>query len=81
MNLKDEHVLNIIKQKLGGSIKLRSGVKAIRYRLNNKKGMIELIHRINGNIRHSSRLKQLESVCLNLNISLKYPEKLTINNG
>jgi ubiquinol-cytochrome c reductase cytochrome b subunit len=81
MNLKDEHALNIIKQTLGGSIKLRSGVKAIRYRLHNKKGMIELIHRINGNIRHSSRLKQLESVCLKLNISLKYPEKLTFNNG
>ena len=64
MSLQDEHALAIIKQKLGGSIKLRSGVKALRYRLHNNKGMIDLITRINGNIRHSSRLKQLEIVCL-----------------
>lgn len=64
MSLQDEHALAIIKQKLGGSIKLRSGVKVLRYRLHNNKGMIDLITRINGNIRHSSRLKQLEIVCL-----------------
>lgn len=52
MGLEDEHALAIIKQNLGGSIKLRSGVKALRYRLHNKKGMMELIKRINGNIRH-----------------------------
>ena len=59
MALHDEHALAIIKQKLGGSIKKRSGVKALRYRLHNNKGMIDLITRINGNIRHTSRLKQL----------------------
>ena len=62
MGLKDEHALAIIKQNLGGSIKLRSGVKALRYRLHNKLGMLELINRINGNIRHTSRIKQLEKV-------------------
>src|SRR5271155_381597 len=31
MSLEDTHALLIIKNKLGGSIKLRSGVKAIRY--------------------------------------------------
>ena len=63
MALPDEHVLFIIKQKLGGSIKLRSAAKAVRYRLHNKNGIIELINRINGNIRQTSRLKQLESIC------------------
>jgi hypothetical protein len=81
MGLQDEHALAIIKQKLGGSVKLRSGTKAIRYRLHNKKGMIDLINRINGNIRHTSRLKQLESVCLLLNIPIIYPSNITINNG
>ena len=81
MGLSDEHALAIIKQKLGGSLKLRSGVKALRYRLHNKKGMIDLITRINGNIRHTSRIKQLESICLNLDIEIKYPDTITIDNG
>ena len=81
MGLQDEHALAIIKQKLGGSLKLRSGVKALRYRLHNKKGMIELINRVNGNIRHTSRIKQLDSVCLILGINIKYPEPITMDNG
>jgi ubiquinol-cytochrome c reductase cytochrome b subunit len=81
MSLYDEHALRIIQNKIGGSIKLRSGVKAIRYRLHNKLGMIELINRINGKIRHSSRLKQLNLVCNKLNIELLLPDKLHINHG
>lgn len=72
MGLQDQLVLAIIKQKLGGSIKLRSGVKTLRYRLHNKKGMIELINRVNGNIRHTSKIKQLESICLTLGLEIKY---------
>lgn len=81
MGLEDEHALAIIKQNLGGSIKLKSGAKAIRYRLHNKKGMEELIHRINGNIRHTSRIKQLEKVCYLLKINILYPAVLTRDNG
>ena len=81
MSLHDEHALAIIKQKLGGSLKLRSGVKALRYRLHNKKGMIELINRINGKIRHTSKVKQLESICSNLNIKIIYPTVITKDNG
>ena len=81
MSLKDERALAIIKQKLGGSIKLRSGVKALRYRLHNKKGMIDLINRINGNIRHSSRIKQLEYICSNLNINIIYSKPITKDNS
>ena len=81
MSLKDGHCLAIIKQKLGGSVKLRSGAKALRYRLHNETGIINLINRINGNIRHTSRLKQLERLCLLLNIPIVYPETVTIDNG
>lgn len=81
MALQDEHALAIIKQKLGGSLKLRSGVKAIRYRLHNKKGMIELVNRINGKVRHSSRIKQLESICSCLRIGILYPTAITKDNG
>ena len=81
MSLQDEHALAIIKQRLGGSIKLRSGTKALRYRLHNKEGMIKLINRINGKVRHTSRVKQLESICYNLNIVIIYPTAITKNNG
>lgn len=81
MGLQDEHALAIIKQKLGGSIKLRSGIKALRYRLHNNSGMLNLINRINGEIRHTSRLKQLESVCLQLNVPIILPPKITVDNA
>jgi hypothetical protein len=81
MSIEDYHALAIIKQKLGGSIKLRSGVNAIRYRLHNKKGMLELINRINGKIRHTSRVKQLEYMCSSLNIKIIYTTLMTQHNG
>lgn len=81
MDLKDEKVLKFIQNKLGGSIKLRSGVKALRWRLHNKVGMINLINRVNGNIRHSSRLKQLYKVCNLLDIEVILPKPLTRNNA
>lgn len=57
--LEDEKMLRIIQNKLGGSVKPRSGCKAVRYRLQNKPGMIELINRINGLIRNTVRIPQL----------------------
>lgn len=81
MSLSDEYALRYIQNKLGGSIKLRSGLKAVRYRLHNKKGMIDLINRINGKIRHTSRLKQLNLICTILDIQFMTPDKLHINHG
>jgi ubiquinol-cytochrome c reductase cytochrome b subunit len=81
MALSDEHALAQIKQKFGGSIKLRSGAKAIRYRLHHKEGMIDLIHCINGHIRHSSRYAQLAKVCSTLNIPVILAKPLTYNDG
>lgn len=79
--LADEKALRIIQNKLGGSIKLRSGVKAIRYRLHNKEGMFNLISRINGNIRNTKRLVQLHKACSILNIPIMNPIPLTENNS
>jgi hypothetical protein len=81
MDIYDEHALLEIKQKLGGSVKLRAGMNAIRYRLHNKLGMIDLITRVNGHIRNHVRLKQLELVCEKLNIHLLNPSSLTMSNG
>jgi len=81
MGIEDERALMEIKQKLGGSVKLKTGAQALRYRLHNKAGMLDLVARINGHVRNSVRLKQLESVCLNLNIIMLQPMELTKSNG
>lgn len=81
VELKDEKILRQIQNKFGGSIKLRSGVKTIRYRLNNKEGIIKLINAVNGNIRNSKRLVQFNKVCSLLNINFKEPIKLNNNNA
>lgn len=81
MDIYDEYALNKVKQKLGGSIKLRSGAKAFRYRLHHKTGMLNLIHRINGKIRQSKRIVQLKNICTKLDIPFKEPVPLTPNSS
>jgi hypothetical protein len=79
MGLEDLAILRYIQDKLGGSIKLRSGVKAYRYRLHNREGMVVLIQCINGYIRHSSRLLQLHRICQQLEIKIIPPFQITNN--
>lgn len=81
MDIRDEHVLQIIKNVYGGSIKLVSGAKALRYSLRHKEGFLALVRDINGEIRNSYRLIQLNKICLKYGIMLNYPEKLTYENG
>nr|YP_007890179.1 putative site-specific DNA endonuclease [Pleodorina starrii]AFY64448.1 putative site-specific DNA endonuclease [Pleodorina starrii] len=81
MDIYDEYALNKIKQKLGGSVKLRSGARAFRYRLHNKTGLLDAIHRISGNIRNSKRVPQLQKICNLYNIPYKEPVPLTIENA
>ena len=81
MDIRDEHALQIIKNVYGGSIKLRSGANALRYRLHHKAGLLSLISDVNGEIRNSNRLLQLNKICLKYSLDLKYPENLTPENG
>nr|QNH92711.1 hypothetical protein [Wolfiporia cocos] len=81
MDIRDEHALQVIKNKYGGSIKLRSGAKALRYRLHHKKGLLALINDVNGQIRNSNRLLQLNKICHKYGLVLIYPDNLTYNNG
>ena len=81
MSLNDEYALRYIQNKLGGSVKLRSGAKALRYRLHNRESIINLINRINGKIRHSARLKQLNLLCTKLGMQLIMPDKLHYEHG
>jgi hypothetical protein len=76
MDIRDEHALQIIKNVYGGSIKLRSGANALRYRLHHKSGLLNLICDVNGHIRNSHRLIQLNKICYKYDLSLIYPEKL-----
>lgn len=77
MGLEDLKLLEYIRNKLGGSIKMRSGRKSYRYRLHNKAGMIRLVNGINGYILHSKRLVQLHNVCLVLSIPVITPVPLS----
>lgn len=81
MDIRDEHALQIIKNIYGGSIKLRSGANAIRYRLHHKLGLLNLINNINGEIRNSNRLIQLNKICDKYELKLNYPENLNKDNG
>lgn len=82
MSLADVKTQTYIQNKIGGSIRLRSGAKAIRWRLHNKTGMINQINLVNGHIRHTGRLKQQHHIIthLNINIETKTPISLTIQN-
>lgn len=81
MDIRDEHALQIIKNVYGGSIKLRSGANALRYRLHHKAGLLTLIKDVNGHIRNSNRLLQLNKICSKYDLELNYPDKLNYENG
>lgn len=68
MGLEDERALTIVKTLFGGSIKLRSGSKSLRYRLHNTEAIIKLVHALNGLILHSNRTLQLQKLCSQFNI-------------
>jgi hypothetical protein len=81
MSVKDKSALYEIKHKFGGSIRSISGSNALKYKLHHKKGLIKLIHSVNGLIRNPSRMLQLNKVCVLYNIELKEPKPLTYYNG
>jgi len=81
IELRDEKTLKQIQNKFGGSVKLRAGIKAIRYRLHNKESMIKLVNAVNGNIRNTKRLVQFNKVCNLLDIPFINPITLTKYNA
>lgn len=81
MDIRDKKALYDIKHKFGGSVKLRSNAKAMRYRLHNKKGFLKLIEAINGQLRNPIRILQFSKLCKKYNIELRTTSNLTFNNG
>lgn len=80
LSIKEEKLLRQIQNKYGGSIKLRSGNKTLRYRLINN-NLIPLITDINGNIHTNKRLVELHKICNILNITVLRPNELDKYNG
>jgi hypothetical protein len=81
MGLEDERALALVQSIFGGSIKPRSGVKAIQYRLSNIAGITNLINSVNGLIRHSIRSVQLQKLSTKYNIPYLTPIVLNSNSG
>jgi len=81
IQLRDVRCLNIIKHKYGGSIKVRANQNHLRYRLHNKKGLLNFIAGINGLIRNPIRMLQLSKICEKYDIPFYYPNKLIYYNG
>lgn len=81
MDLHDSYCLYIIKNKYGGSIKLRSGNHSIRYRLHSKNSLISLLNDINGLIRNSIRLLQYHKLCMNYDIIVLPIVELVFNSN
>lgn len=81
IQLRDVRCLNLIKQKFGGSIKVRANQNHLRYRLHHKSGLLKLISSVNGLIRNPIRMIQLAKICDKYKISFLYPEPLTYHNG
>lgn len=79
ISIIDSRILYIIKNKLnGGSIQIRSGSSSIRYRVKQKKIILNILHRVNGLLYNVKRLKQFQKCCKLLDIKF-IPSLLTIN--
>lgn len=81
MDIHDLQVLNLVKQKLGGSVKRRKESLSFRYRLHHKAGLLEVISRVNGEIRQSNRMVQLQKICTLYQIPYQAPQTLNDNNA
>lgn len=81
MDIRDSNCLKIIQNIFGGSLKMRSGSKSVRYRLHDKKGLLSLLYYVNGNIRLSKRILQFNNLLNLYKIDYIEAQTLNFNNG
>lgn len=81
METRDKRCLYLIKQEFGGSVKVKSNVNWLRYRLHHKKGLIFLVDKVNGFLRNPVRILQIGKICDKYNITVKPSETLTYNSA
>ena len=80
-HIRDKNCLYQIKQKFGGAVKLRTNLNHLRFRIDHKQGMLDIINAVNGEIRNPIRLLQLSKICDNYNIPVLQPASLTYKNA
>ena len=66
MEARDIECLETIVNKIGGKIEEKPGINWVRYRLHNKQGIVDLINRINGEVRNPVRIVQLKKYVKNI---------------
>jgi hypothetical protein len=81
MGIKDQKVLYDIRSKIGGSIHTIANNHSVKYKLSNKKGLINLLNNINGLLRNSNRMLQMNKLCIKYDIEFMNSGELTYNNG
>ncbi|CAH2356110.1 putative intron-encoded endonuclease (mitochondrion) [[Candida] railenensis] len=81
MDMKDKSLLYEMKHKFGGSIHSIANANALKYQLNHKKGLINMMNAMNGNMRNPKRMLQMNKLCIKYNMNLLFPKPLTFYNG
>ena len=78
---KQYQTLQLVKSRLGGCIKRRTGTKAYRWRLHKKSPILQLIKLINGKLHVPQRQLQLHRVCAVLQVKLLPVNRISQRNG
>lgn len=81
METRDKHCLYMIKQKFGGSVKVKADLNWLRYRLHHEKGLLLVINNVNGLLRNPNRILQLGKICEKYKIPIRPSEKLTYDSA
>ena len=81
MHENEIQTLHFIKKNCGGSIYPRKGIKAVRWRLHNKKQLVIVCQGLLGHIRVFKKQTQLKKICEIYKLDYKIPESLTYENG
>lgn len=81
INILDERTIRYVQNKVGGVVSVHAGNNSVRHRIGKTQGLIEFVHRVNGEIRNTKRIPQFIRVCELLNITYIEPQKLTKDNA
>ena len=81
VGIDDEYMLQKIKNQIPGSLKLRSGTKAVRLRISSKEALKDLVLRVNGEIRYQVRQEQFKQICQHFEIPYLSPKPLNPTNA
>ena len=81
MEPRDIACLYKLKQRYGGSVKATSHAKAVRFRLHNLKGILQVIKDINGLIQNPVRFAQFKKICKIYQVETNFKIPLNYNSA